>query len=101
MLSQNEEQLKQRVESWCSQLNAGQVIKGLSTIGGGSLPGETLPTFLLQLSVKSPNKLLKALRENRPAIIARIQDGSLVLDPRTVHPDEDKVIINSLKHLVK
>lgn len=100
MLSQSESQIRQRAQAWQKQLGTGEVIKAESTIGGGSLPGETLPTWLLQLKPKSANKMLKALREQKPPIIARIQDNSLVLDPRTVQQNEDIIVINTLKKLL-
>jgi len=101
MLSQSEAQIKQRAQAWQSQISGSQIIPGESTIGGGSLPGETLPTWLLQLKSKSPNKLLNALREGKPPIIARIQDQSVVLDPRTVQTEEEIMIIQRLKQLLE
>ena len=101
MLSQSEAQIKQRAQTWQSQIPSCQIIPGESTIGGGSLPGETLPTWLLQLKPKSPNKLLNALRDGKPPIIARIQDQSVVLDPRTVQTEEEIMIIQRLKQLLE
>ena len=100
MLAQSESQIRQRAQAWQKQHGTGEVIKAESTIGGGSLPGETLPTWLLQLKPKSANQLLKALREQKPPIIARIQDHSLVLDPRTVQENEDIIVTNTLKKLL-
>lgn len=101
MLAQSDQDLKARAQAWQNAIGTGEVIRGLSTIGGGSLPGETLATWLLQLSPKSPNKLLKALREQTPPIIARIQDQSVVLDPRSVQQDEDDIIIQHLINCTK
>ena len=101
MLAQTEEQLNARAKAWQKQLGSGELIQGFSTIGGGSLPGETLPTWLLQLNPKSPNKLLNCLREQNPPLIARIQDQSVVLDPRSVQEDEDQVIIKHLLNCTK
>ena len=101
MLAQTEEHLKARAKAWQKQLGSGELIQGFSTIGGGSLPGETLPTWLLQLYPKSPNKLLNCLREQNPPLIARIQDQSVVLDPRSVQEDEDQVIIKHLLNCTK
>ena len=77
------------------------VIDGESTIGGGSAPGETLPTRLLQLkhSRLSATALEEALRQQDPPIIARILDDRVVLDLRTVFPDEDSLLLRSLGQL--
>ena len=78
-------------------LNQGEIITGESTIGGGSLPGETLPTFLLAFTVSNPNRIAKILRQRQPAIIARVQDDKVVLDPRTVLPEQEPHLLAGLQ----
>ena len=73
-----------------------QVMDGHSTIGGGSLPGETLPTKLVALPVGSPDVLALALRRGRPAVVGRIENDCLLLDPRTVLPGQDEALVASL-----
>ena len=63
-----------------------------STVGGGSLPGETLPSFGLALEARSANGLLAALRRGEPAVIGRIEDDRVVLDLRTVEPEADDAL---------
>lgn len=96
MLSRSFEDLKAQVQAWIDRLQAGSAKEGFSTIGGGSLPGETLPTCLLALKVKSPAKLAATLREATPPIIARVQDDLLLLDPRTVLPWQEETLLKSL-----
>ena len=96
MLSRSIESLQAQVQKWIDRLQAGSVMEGFSTIGGGSLPGETLPTCLLALKVKSPAKLAATLREATPPIIARVQDDLLLLDPRTVLPWQEETLLKSL-----
>ena len=79
-------------------LGQGKVIPSESTVGGGSLPGECLSTFVLALTVRSPEKFLKRLRECRPPIIARIENDTILFDPRTVLNDE--ILLSNLKSLV-
>lgn len=78
-----------------------QVITGLSTIGGGSLPGETLPTYLLALTSdafpEDAQSLANRLREGDPPIIARIWEGRVLIDPRTVLHSQEDILIESLK----
>lgn len=66
-------------------------------VGGGSLPGETLPTFVLALEVDHPNQLLDILRNGSPSVIGRVEADRVLLDPRTVLPDTDPVFINALQ----
>ncbi len=75
-------------------------MEGLSTVGGGSLPGETLPTCLLALRVKSPAKFATRLREANPPIIARVQEDLLLLDPRTVLPWQEESLLTSLQTIL-
>ena len=96
MLSRSIESLQAQVQKWIDRLQAGNAMEGFSTIGGGSLPGETLPTCLLALKVKSPAKLAATLREATPPIIARVQDDLLLLDPRTVLPWQEETLLKSL-----
>ncbi|MGB9639789.1 MAG: L-seryl-tRNA(Sec) selenium transferase [Anaerolineales bacterium] len=77
------------------------VVKGESTIGGGSLPGETLPTYLLAIKPVSPTRFLKALREYSPPIVARTQNDQIVFDPRTIFPEEEEILLNAIRKLSK
>ena len=74
-----------------------ELLDGLSAIGGGSLPGETLPTRLLAvLSADSPDRLAARLRAADPPVIGRIERDRLVLDLRTVLPEEDELLAETL-----
>src|SRR6266516_12530 len=75
--------------------------RGESTVGGGSLPGETLPTTLLALDGShlsiSLDELAKRLRLRRTPIIARILRDTLLLDPRTVLEEQDSEVVKALE----
>jgi len=96
MMAMLPEQLHQTAERWRGNLGQGEVISGKSTIGGGSLPEESLPTFLLALDVKSPDRFLEALRGQNPPIIARTENDRILLDPRTIMPDEEVALLEGL-----
>ncbi len=72
------------------------VIDGFSAVGGGSAPGVELPTKLIALSRghESPDRLDAWLRSRTPPVVGRIEKHRLVLDLRTVLPDEDTVVAN-------
>jgi len=88
MMSLTPEQVKVRAEAWRVKVGQGEVLKSESTVGGGSLPEESMSTFVLALNVKSPDKFLKKLREARPPVIARTENNKVLLDPRTVLDDD-------------
>lgn len=101
MMSLTLEQVKGRAEAWRDELGEGSVMAGKSTVGGGSLPDESIPTFLLELRVRSAEKILQALRRNNPPIIARIENDKILLDPRTVFPEQEGALLVGLKNLLK
>ena len=71
-----------------------EVVEGVSTIGGGSAPGSRLPTRLVALTAAalSAPALEARLRAADPPVIARIEDGRVLLDLRTVPPEQDGVV---------
>ncbi|MDP7544476.1 MAG: L-seryl-tRNA(Sec) selenium transferase, partial [Anaerolineales bacterium] len=76
----------------------GNLLTGQSTVGGGSLPAETLPTRLVGLRVRSPQRLAQRLRQHR--IVARIQDDRVLFDLRTVSPTADNRLVSTLQQLL-
>jgi L-seryl-tRNA(Ser) seleniumtransferase len=74
-----------------------ELLDGASAIGGGSLPGETLPTRLLAIVGSDPaDRLAARLRAAEPPIIGRIEHDRFVLDLRTVLPEEDMLLAEAL-----
>lgn len=99
MLSRSEGSIRQQAEYLQEQLGAGELLKGFSTVGGGSLPEETLPTTLLSFS-SAPQKMLSLLRQGDPAVIARIENNCLLIDPRTIQPDEEEALLLALQKVL-
>lgn len=97
MIAEPLDKVQARAQRWVKHLGFGEVIPGQSTVGGGSLPGETLPTHLFALRVDSPNRLFARLRQLNPPIIARLLDDLVVFDPRTVLPEQEEQLIKNLK----
>ena len=71
-----------------------RVVDGMSTVGGGSAPGAELPTRLVELSCDglSADAIERRLRAQDPPVIARIQNDRVVLDLRTVLPEETETL---------
>jgi len=67
-----------------------------STVGGGSLPGETLESAGLVVSGRAPDALARRLRAGDPAVVGRVQDGAVLLDLRTIDPSDDDALGHAL-----
>jgi L-seryl-tRNA(Ser) seleniumtransferase len=111
------EEIAARAAALCDKLPeqfAAELIEGESVIGGGSAPGATLPTRLLAINCEnthicqnqadvghhmhhmSAEELLARLRANDPPIVARVEEGRVLLDLRTVLPEQDAEIAAAL-----
>ncbi len=108
MISMPLEEIERRARTWSEALgDSAQVIDGESMIGGGSLPGSILPTKLVAIGGRGKGKrrntaqtLAHRLRKNEKCpIIGRISDDVLLLDPRSILPDEDQIVIEALREL--
>ena len=91
--------LQARVESWRQALAAAGIpcaaVAVQSTVGGGSLPGETLPSAAL--AVPDAPGLLARLRQGQPPVIGRTADQQALFDARTVLPAQDADLLAALK----
>src|SRR5260221_3822678 len=104
MISASPAKLTGRASSWASRLQQHGVQahtqRGESTVGGGSLPGDTLPTTLLALDARDVSmpldELPKRLGLHTPPIIVRILRDMLLLDPRTALEEHDKELLQAL-----
>jgi L-seryl-tRNA(Ser) seleniumtransferase len=76
-----------------------EVLDGESVIGGGAAPSATLPTRLLSIACDglSADELSSSLRGADPPIIARVEEGRVLLDLRTVFPEQDEAVVKALK----
>jgi L-seryl-tRNA(Ser) seleniumtransferase len=104
MIAARPEELATRATAWAVKLDAkgirAHTQHGESTIGGGSLPGETLPTTLLTLDASaiscSLDKFAQCLRLHTSPIVARILHDTLILDPRTVLEEQDEDVVQGI-----
>jgi L-seryl-tRNA(Ser) seleniumtransferase len=78
--------LRARADALAARVPGAAAVALAATIGGGSLPGETLPSFGLAVAARSAERLLAALRGGDPAVLGRIEGGRVLLDLRTVDP---------------
>ncbi|GAC1435036.1 MAG: L-seryl-tRNA(Sec) selenium transferase [Ktedonobacteraceae bacterium] len=104
MISAHPEKIHRRATHWVTQLQehgiAARIQRGESTIGGGSLPGETLPTTLVAIDATRTRvpleELAKKLRMHTIPIIVRIAKNALLLDLRTVFEEQDEAVLHAL-----
>src|SRR5262249_58918969 len=116
----------ERADRWANVLSGGggdaHVVEGQSTVGGGTLPGETLPTALCAISSPARSAVTAASRRGSPAeavrslglqrdvadlarllrigeppIVGRVLRDTLLLDPRTVQPEEEQDLLAALQ----
>ena len=96
MIAAAPHELERRAGAWAATLKGASVVDGRSMVGGGSLPEESLPTRLLAVRAPKPGEVAHALRMGTPAIVARVEHDALLLDPRTVDPDDDELVGEAL-----
>ncbi len=99
-------EIERRASLWVKALDdRARALDGESLIGGGSLPGTTLPTRLLAIGEAGKpalaQKIARRLRSQEPPVIGRISENLLLLDPRTVLPGEDDLLIKALKQALQ
>ena len=107
MISAPMNEVERRARTWAQVLGeSAKIIDGQTMVGGGSLPGSTLPTRLVAIRGEGKKKgrtiaqrLARRLRSEEVPIIGRINDNVLLLDPRSVLPEEDPVILHELQNL--
>jgi L-seryl-tRNA(Ser) seleniumtransferase len=98
MISLSPAAIRARADRWAADIG-GDVVRAESTVGGGSLPGETLPTWALSPRVEQPNAAAAQLRRCDPPVIARVAQDRLLLDPRTVLPEQDAALLAAVAAL--
>jgi L-seryl-tRNA(Ser) seleniumtransferase len=100
-IAQEPAALGERAGRWLQALGGAlpgaRVVETRSAVGGGSLPGVTLPTRALALPAPDPDRLAARLRRGDPPLLGRIEEGLLILDPRTVMPWEDEALVGALR----
>ncbi|MGA2326935.1 MAG: L-seryl-tRNA(Sec) selenium transferase [Bryobacteraceae bacterium] len=98
MIRQTASEIRVRAERLVERLEGlrAEVVAGQSVIGGGTTPGQSLPTWLVAVSSSDVAALERGLRSAAPPVIARIEQDRLVLDLRTVFPEEESELVAAL-----
>jgi L-seryl-tRNA(Ser) seleniumtransferase len=102
MLATSVEDLRRRATALAARLGGSiEPIDVRSTVGGGSLPGETLPSVALAIGSRSASRTTGALRRGTPPVICRIEDDRVILDLRTVPPEADARLEDALRIVLR
>jgi L-seryl-tRNA(Ser) seleniumtransferase len=97
MIARPLDDIRAAAEEWAARLGPkARAIAGESTVGGGSLPGATLPTMLVSLQPEQPDVFAAELRHAKTPVIARIAQDQVLLDPRTVLPGQEPALLESV-----
>ena len=100
MIEQSADELRTRAERFAESIPGADVIPGHSVIGGGATPEQTLDTWLVVLKPAEMVSAERLCRLNRPPVIARIDDGQLCFDLRTVHPEQEPELAQALSNII-
>ncbi|MEJ2746605.1 MAG: L-seryl-tRNA(Sec) selenium transferase, partial [Anaerolineae bacterium] len=103
MIARPLSEIAEEAKRWAAYLQQrgieAEVMDGRSTVGGGSLPGTSLPTRLVAIKQPNAEKLAADLRGHTLPVIGRIQDDLFLLDPRTVLPEQVEHLLQALTNL--
>jgi L-seryl-tRNA(Ser) seleniumtransferase len=106
MMRMTKEEIAARAEQLVKKLQNARVklelVDGESVVGGGAAPGATLPTRLISISVDglATEELAARLRAIDPPLIARIEEGRVLLDLRTVFPSQESTLLAGLQTVI-
>lgn len=89
-------QLRRRAEAYVASISNATVAESVAYIGGGATPQERIESLAVAVATPRPDLLAASLRCGEPAIVGRVEGGRLLLDLRTIAPDEDETVIGAL-----
>ena len=99
MVRRSQDQLRPRAEAMARALGWPMdcVISCQATIGGGSLPGDEISSVGLRIPTEKPSRTARKLRLGQPPVVGRVERDRLLLDLRTVDPQDDRNVIEALR----
>ena len=101
MIAAAPEALRARAERLAAAIGSARagvtIVACASAVGGGSLPGETLPSFAVAIGGSAPDELARRLRHSTPPVIGRITDDRLLLDVRTVLEEQEAALVAAVR----
>lgn len=101
MLNMSEAECQIRAERLAAQLPGAVVEADLGYSGGGALPAQGIPSRVVALRVPDPAGLARRLRQLDPPVVARVARDALLLDPRTLLPGDEPLLVAALAKVLE
>ncbi len=98
MLSATMDELRARAAAYLAGIPNACAIESSAYAGGGALAQERIASVAVAIEASNPDALAAALRANAPPIVARVADRRLLLDLRTIAPDQDEIVIAACRN---
>jgi L-seryl-tRNA(Ser) seleniumtransferase len=99
MLAATLDQLRERAFEYLSAIPGSAIVESRGYLGGGTLPGREIASVAVALNTGDADGLAADLRHGDPPVVTRIEDGHVLLDLRTIAPDEDEIVIAAIRTL--
>src|SRR5581483_5640308 len=93
------DELRTRAQVYVAAIPSAAVAESTAYIGGGALPAEAIPSIAVALESRDADGVAAGLRRGEPAVVARIAGGRVLLDLRTIAPEEDAAAIAAVRSL--
>jgi L-seryl-tRNA(Ser) seleniumtransferase len=100
MIRQSADEIRARAEALVAKLPHAEVRPGNSVIGGGSTPEQAIPTWVIAIECRDVVESERRLRACDPPVVARVEDGKLVVDLRTVRRGEEEELAAALRAIL-
>jgi L-seryl-tRNA(Ser) seleniumtransferase len=93
MLAATLDELRARARAYVAAIPNAKIIESDAYVGGGALPQSAIASIAVAISTDTPDALATHLRRANPPIVARVDEARVLLDLRTIAPEEDQVLL--------
>jgi L-seryl-tRNA(Ser) seleniumtransferase len=100
MLSYTTEVLRERAARYEAKLEGARIVESSAYIGGGALPLVRIPSIAVAFQTAYPDEFASRLRRAATPIVARVEAGAILLDLRTIAPNEDSAVVSTIRNLL-
>ncbi|MBV8489148.1 MAG: L-seryl-tRNA(Sec) selenium transferase, partial [Candidatus Eremiobacteraeota bacterium] len=91
------EELRKRAQRYLSAVAGSELLESQAYVGGGALPETHVPSIAIALATDDPKERAANLRRGEPSIVARVNEGRLLFDLRTILPEQDAAVVAALR----
>jgi L-seryl-tRNA(Ser) seleniumtransferase len=93
--------VRARARAVAAEFDGAEVRRSEAAVGGGSLPGHTIPSWAVVLPDRGPERLAALLRSGKPPVFCRVDAGGLTFDMRTVRPEDDERLARAIRYALE